>query len=194
MTFQPHLLFINGACRDCSTGKRIPQINPASEETFAEVAAASLPDLETAIEGAHQSFTREWRDLTPRKRTDVLFKVAHAIRAHAEELAQLESRNIGKPISDARDEVELGARVFEYYAGGITRLFGQTIPVGPPARRDCSPDREEARRLCLVSSTPPGAAAAIRPCCATKHTARPRAAWPWNVSRLSLRSTCAPAA
>jgi betaine-aldehyde dehydrogenase len=130
MTFQPHLLFINGACRDCSTGKRIPQINPASEETFAEVAAASLPDLETAIEGAHQSFTREWRDLTPRKRTDVLFKVAHAIRTHAEELAQLESRNIGKPISDARDEVELGARIFEYYAGGITRLFGQTIPVG----------------------------------------------------------------
>ena len=109
MTFQPHLLFINGADRDCSSGKRIAQINPASEETFAEVAAASLKDLETAIEGAHQAFTREWRDLTPRKRTDVLFKVAHAIRAHAEELAQLESQNIGKPISDARDEVELGA-------------------------------------------------------------------------------------
>jgi betaine-aldehyde dehydrogenase len=130
MTFQPHLLFINGACRDCSTGKRIPQVNPASEETFAEVAAGSLKDLETAIEGAHQAFTREWRALTPRKRTDVLFKVAHAIRSHAKELAQLESQNIGKPISDARDEVELGARIFEYYAGGITRLFGQTIPVG----------------------------------------------------------------
>ena len=130
MTVQPHLLFINGASRDCSTGKRIPQINPASEETFTEVAAANLKDLETAIEGAHQAFTREWRDLTPRKRTDVLFKVAHSIRAHAEELAQLESQNIGKPISDARDEIELGARVFEYYAGGITRLFGQTIPVG----------------------------------------------------------------
>lgn len=130
MTFQAHLLFINGADRDCSTGKRIPQVNPASEETFAEVAATSLKDLETAIEGAHQSFTREWRDLTPRKRTDVLFKIAQAIRSRAEELARLESQNIGKPISDARDEVELGARIFEYYAGGITRLFGQTIPVG----------------------------------------------------------------
>jgi betaine-aldehyde dehydrogenase len=130
MTFQRHLLFVNGADHDCSSGKRIPQINPASEETFAEVAAASLKDLETAIEGAHQAFTREWRDLTPRKRTDALFKIAQAIRSRAEELAQLESQNIGKPISDARDEVELGARIFEYYAGGITRLFGQTIPVG----------------------------------------------------------------
>ena len=44
-------------------------------------------------------------------------------------LAQLECRNIGKPISDARDEVELGARVFEYYAGAIGKFFGQTIPL-----------------------------------------------------------------
>jgi betaine-aldehyde dehydrogenase len=126
----PYLLFINGEFRDCGSRKRIPQINPATEETFAEVAAAGQGELETAVQGAHDAFTREWRDLTPRKRTDILFKVAHAIRAHAEELAQLESRNIGKPIGDARDEVELGARIFEYYAGGITRLFGQTIPVG----------------------------------------------------------------
>jgi betaine-aldehyde dehydrogenase len=130
MTSQPHLLFINGEFRDTTSGKRIAQVNPATEETFAEVAAAGLPELQMAIEGAHKAFTKEWRDLTPRKRTDVLFRIAHAIRAQAEELAQLESRNIGKPISDARDEIELGARIFEYYAGGITRLYGQTIPVG----------------------------------------------------------------
>ena len=125
-----HLLFIDGEFRDCVTGKRIAQTNPATGEVFAEVAAAGPAELEAALVGAHEVFTREWRDLTPRKRTDVLFKIAHAIRTHAEELAQLECRNIGKPISDARDEVELGARIFEYYAGGVTRLFGQTIPVG----------------------------------------------------------------
>jgi betaine-aldehyde dehydrogenase len=130
MTSPPHLLFINGECRDSSSGQRISQTNPATEETFAEVAAAGLPELQTAVEGAHKAFTRDWRDLTPRKRTDVLFKIAQAIRAQAEDLAQLESRNVGKPISDARDEIELGARIFEYYAGGVTRLFGQTIPVG----------------------------------------------------------------
>jgi len=126
----PNLLFINGEFRDCGSGKRIPQINPATEETFAEVAAAGSTELETAVQGAHDSFARKWRDITPRQRTDILYKIAQAIRLHAEELAQLESRNIGKPISDARDEVELGARIFEYYAGGITRLFGQTIPIG----------------------------------------------------------------
>jgi betaine-aldehyde dehydrogenase len=51
------------------------------------------------------------------------------LRQHAEELAQLEMLNIGKPISDARDEVALGARIFEYYAGAVTKFYGQTIPV-----------------------------------------------------------------
>jgi betaine-aldehyde dehydrogenase len=125
-----HLLFINGEFRDCASGKRIAQTNPATEEVFAEVAAAGMPELEAAVQGAHDAFTREWRDLSPRKRTDVLFNIARGIRSHAEELAQLECRNIGKPISDARDEIELGARIFEYYAGGVTRLFGETIPVG----------------------------------------------------------------
>ena len=130
MRSAPHLLFINGQFRDCSSGARLPQSNPATEEMFAEVAAAGLPELEAAIQGAQKIFVQVWRDITPRKRTDILFAVARGIRNRAEELAQLESRNIGKPISDARDEVELGARIFEYYAGGVTRLFGQTIPVG----------------------------------------------------------------
>ena len=125
-----HLLFINGEHRDCASSKRIAQTNPATEEVFAEVASAGMPELEAAVQGAHGAFTREWRDLSPRQRTDVLFNIARGIRSHAEALAQLECRNIGKPISDARDEIELGARIFEYYAGGVTRLCGQTIPVG----------------------------------------------------------------
>jgi betaine-aldehyde dehydrogenase len=130
MTSEIYAPFINGESRKPASDKRIAQINPATEETFAEVAAAGLPDVESAIEGAQRTFVGEWRELPPGKRTDILYNVAKTIRAHAGELAQLESHNIGKPISDARDEVELGARIFEYYAGGITRLFGQTIPVG----------------------------------------------------------------
>ena len=125
-----HLLFINGEYRDCASGKRIAQTNPATEETFSEVASAGVSELEAAVQGAHDAFTRQWRELTPRRRTEVLFNIARGIRSRAEELAQLECRNIGKPIGDARDEIELGARIFEYYAGGVTRLFGQTIPVG----------------------------------------------------------------
>ncbi len=128
MTDFPTQLFINGELRAAKS--TIPQINPATEEPFCSVSAASFEDLQDAVQGAHLTFVSEWRDLTPRKRTDLLFALANLIRKNSESLAQLECRNIGKPISDARDEVELGARVFEYYAGAIGKFFGQTIPVG----------------------------------------------------------------
>jgi len=122
-------LFLNGDFKGSSDGKTIPQTNPATEQVFCEVSAASVTDVQDAVEGAHLAFEREWRDLPPRKRTDILFNIARVIRENLEALAQLESRNVGKPISDARDEIALGARVFEYYAGAITKFFGQTIPV-----------------------------------------------------------------
>ena len=122
-------LFLNGDFKNSSDGKLIPQTNPATEQVFCEVSAASGADVEAAIDGAQQTFEREWRDLSPRKRTDILFNVARVIRENLETLAQLECQNVGKPISDARDEIALGARVFEYYAGAITKFCGQTIPV-----------------------------------------------------------------
>ncbi len=126
----PTQLFIDGRLRDSRDGKRIPQINPATEGIFAEVAEASVTDMQEAVEGAQRAFDQTWRDLTPRQRTDILFAIARLIRENAEPFAQLECRNVGKPISDARDEIELGARIFEYYAGAVTKFFGQTIPVG----------------------------------------------------------------
>ena len=85
--------------------------------------------VDDAITGAHRANTESWRDLAPGRRAEILFAIARSIREHTESLAQLESRNIGKPIADARDEAGLGARVFEYYAGAISRFGGQTIPV-----------------------------------------------------------------
>jgi betaine-aldehyde dehydrogenase len=67
--------------------------------------------------------------MTPGKRAEVLFGIARLIRDNLEELARLDVRSVGKPVADARDEVALGARVFEYYAGAIGKFFGQTIPV-----------------------------------------------------------------
>ncbi len=125
----PTQLFLNGGFKPSADGRTIPQINPATEEVFCEVAAANAGDIETAVQGAHRAFESGWRDLAPRQRTDILFNIARVLRENIEPLAQLESRNIGKPISDARDEIALGARVFEYYAGAITKFCGQTIPV-----------------------------------------------------------------
>lgn len=125
----PTQLFINGAWRDAASGRRTKLINPATEEAFAEVAAADNTDMNAAVESAHQAWESGWRDLAPGKRTEILFNVARVLRENLERIAQLETLHIGKPIGDARDEAGLGARVFEYYAGAITKFCGQTIPV-----------------------------------------------------------------
>jgi betaine-aldehyde dehydrogenase len=104
-------------------------INPANEESFASVASADVADVNAAVESSHKAWVSGWRDLAPGKRTEILFNVARALRDNIERIARLETLHIGKPITDARDEAALGARVFEFYAGAITKFGGQTLPV-----------------------------------------------------------------
>jgi betaine-aldehyde dehydrogenase len=125
----PTQLFLDGSYRGAASGRRTTLINPATEEAFVEIAAADSSDVNAAVESGHRAWESGWRDLAPGKRTEILFNVARKLRENQEEIAQLETLHIGKPISDARDEAGLGARVFEYYAGAITKFFGQTIPV-----------------------------------------------------------------
>lgn len=125
----PAQLFVDGKFCDASSGKRSPLVNPATEGVFVEVAAAEVSDVERAIESAQAAWEGGWRDLAPGKRTEILFRVARVLREHLEEIAQMELLHIGKPIADARDEAGLGARVFEYYAGAVSRVCGETIPV-----------------------------------------------------------------
>jgi betaine-aldehyde dehydrogenase len=129
MSAIPTRLFVNGAWRDAAGGKTTRLINPATETVITEVACAEVSDVHDAIASAQAAYVSGWRDLTPGRRTEVMFQIARLLRDNLESLAQLESQNIGKPISDARDEAALGARVFEFYAGGITKFYGQTIPV-----------------------------------------------------------------
>lgn len=125
----PRQLFVDGVWRKPATGRATQLINPATEEAFAEVAAADLADVNTAVESAQRAWESGWRDLAPGKRETVLHAVARKLREHQEEIAQLEMLQIGKPISDARDEAGLGARCFEFYAGAVTKFGGQTLPV-----------------------------------------------------------------
>ena len=126
----PTQLFIDGAWRNSASGRRTTLINPATEDPFGEVAAADGADVNAAVESAQRVWESGWRDLAPGKREAILHAVARKLREHIEEIAKLETLHIGKPISDARDEASLGARVFEYYAGAVTKFCGQTIPVG----------------------------------------------------------------
>src|ERR1041385_4198355 len=117
----PTQLFIDGESRNSSSGKCTTLLNPATEQPFAEVASADVADINTAVESAHRAWESGWRDLAPGKRTEILFNVSRVLRENLEQIAQLETMHIGKPISDARDEAALGARVFEFYAGAVTK-------------------------------------------------------------------------
>ena len=103
-------------------------IEPATEEVLAEVTEAGVEDADSAVARAKAAFPT-WRAVTPGDRARLMRRYATAVGDNLERLAQLEARNAGKPISDARGEVGMVADVFNYYAGAPERLLGNTIPV-----------------------------------------------------------------
>ncbi|HKN64356.1 MAG TPA: aldehyde dehydrogenase family protein [Gaiellaceae bacterium] len=103
-------------------------LNPATEETIAEVEAAGVEETDAAVARAKEAFPG-WRAVAPADRARLLRRLATLVEEHCEELARLESRNVGKPIAGARGEIGMVAQVFHYYAGAVDKHFGETIPV-----------------------------------------------------------------
>ncbi len=103
-------------------------IEPATEEVMAELPRAGAEEADAAVARAKEAFPA-WRAVAPGDRAELLRRLSAAVREHAEELAHLEARQVGKPIADARGEVGMVADVFAYYAGAPERLLGHTIPV-----------------------------------------------------------------
>ena len=101
---------------------------PATEQVLAELPRAGAEEADEAVARAKAAFPA-WRDVAPGDRAKLLRRLARAVEGKVEELAQLESRNVGKPISDARGEVGSVVDVFDYYAGAPERLLGSQIPV-----------------------------------------------------------------
>ena len=103
-------------------------IEPATEKVLAEVAEASVEDADRAVARAKAAFPA-WRAVTPGDRAKLMRRFANVVADNAARLAELEARNVGKPIADARGEVGMVSDVFNYYAGAPERLLGSTIPV-----------------------------------------------------------------
>jgi betaine-aldehyde dehydrogenase len=101
---------------------------PATEAVLEEIPRAGVQEVDAAVGRARAAFP-SWRAVAPAERASLLLALADAVADHHEELAGLEARNAGKPISDARGEINMVAAVFRYYAGAIERPFGDTIPV-----------------------------------------------------------------
>jgi acyl-CoA reductase-like NAD-dependent aldehyde dehydrogenase len=106
----------------------IEVVEPATEQVMAEVPRAGLEQTDAAVARAKAAFPG-WRAVTPGDRAALLHRLADALEQHSEQLAKLEARNAGKPIADARGEMQMVVQTFRYYAGAPERLLGQTIPV-----------------------------------------------------------------
>src|SRR5205085_7899560 len=103
-------------------------IEPATEEVLEEVPRAGVAEADAAVARAKAALPA-WRAVAPADRAKLLHALTDALDAAREELAVLEARNAGKPISDARGEMQMVVDTFRYYAGAPERLLGDTIPV-----------------------------------------------------------------
>jgi betaine-aldehyde dehydrogenase len=103
-------------------------VNPATEETVAELDEAGVEEADAAVAAARAAFPA-WAAVPPGDRARLLRRLAALVEEHGEELALLETRNVGKPISDSRGEVAMVADVFHFYAGAVDKHHGETIPV-----------------------------------------------------------------
>ncbi len=102
-------------------------LNPATEEPIAELEQAGVEETDEAVARAREAYPA-WRSVAPADRARLLRRVAMLVEENEEELATIESRNVGKPISGARGEIGMVAQVFHFYAGAVDKHYGQTIP------------------------------------------------------------------
>jgi aminobutyraldehyde dehydrogenase len=100
-------------------------VNPATGETIAEVPQGTQADVDRAVEAAKKA-SPEWRESTPAERAEVLLKLADLIDEHTDELAVLESRNVGKPLAAARDEMPVCSDNIRFFAGAARILEGRS--------------------------------------------------------------------
>jgi len=107
----------------------IAVVEPATERVLAEIPRAGLEETDAAVAAAKAAYPA-WRAIAPADRAALMRRLADALEAEAGDLATLEARNAGKPISSARGEIAMVIECFRYYAGAPERLLGKTIPVG----------------------------------------------------------------
>jgi 1-pyrroline dehydrogenase len=116
---------VGGEWVDTASGETMEVINPATGETIADVPKCSAEDVDRAVAAASKALP-EWLDATPKDRAELLHKLADVLEQNAEELAQLESLNVGKPLMASRDEMPFSADNLRFFAGAARNLEGKS--------------------------------------------------------------------
>ena len=131
---KPHKLFIDGKWVEAKSGKTFAVEDPATEETIAQVPAGEKADVDEAVAAARLAFeSGQWPRITPGERSRLVWRLGDLLEQHADEFAELEALDNGKPVTNARrDDVQGSINMFRYMAGWATRLNGETIQVSSP--------------------------------------------------------------
>jgi 1-pyrroline dehydrogenase len=124
-TVSKHQNLIGGEWVDSAAGETMEVLNPATGDVIAEVPQATAEDVDRAVQAAKKALP-EWLETTPAERAEALLKLAAAIDDHADELAELESRNVGKPLSYAKDEMPVCSDNLRFFAGAARVLEGKS--------------------------------------------------------------------
>ena len=119
-----HQNFVGGEWVDAVEGETQEIVNPATGETIAEVPKGSQADVDRAVEAAKRALP-DWLETTPQERSEMLLRLADAIDAHTDELARVESQNVGKPLAYARDEMPVCSDNVRFFAGAARCLEGR---------------------------------------------------------------------
>ena len=132
-------LLVGGRARAALDGAEFIVREPGTGGELTTVAQAGVADVDAAVSTALAAFeSGVWSSLSATDRGRVLLRVATLLRERAETFAVAEARNAGKPIGDARWEVEAAAGTFEYFAGAANKHFGEVVPVQDPGSTSCS--------------------------------------------------------
>ena len=120
---------IGGKLQPASDGRTLDIISPSDGHAFASIARGTRDDVDTAVAAARRAFEEgAWGRMAAVERGRLMAKLGEAILVHHEELAQLEARDCGKPMKQARADITAAARYFEFYGGAADKFHGETIP------------------------------------------------------------------
>ena len=121
-------VLIDGKWQNPESGDCLSVTDPSDGTEFSKIARGKAEDVEKAVKSAQAALDGEWGRMIPVERGRLLHALGQQILEHEEELAELESRDVGKPLRQSRIDVRACARYFEFYAGAVDKIHGQTIP------------------------------------------------------------------
>ena len=121
-------VFIDGNWQDPESGETLPVMDPSDGSEFGRIACGSAVDIDCAVQAAQNAMDGAWGKFIPVERGRLLQKLSALILKHEDELTEMEARDVGKPLTQARVDVKACARYFEFYGGAADKVHGETIP------------------------------------------------------------------